>query len=125
MLPKNNKNLKLFRKTIMTMELLLKLTMIDRMEEWLIGHLPIINRWMHDYWKISFYFIIAYLIAIIAIGKIMKTRERLRLRWSLFAWNAVLSVFSFVGLYRLFPFMLQQYKYLVKLLNFVCSHLLM
>lgn len=63
-----------------------------------------LERWMADWWWISLPFALFYIIMAFMGRAWMATRkDKFELRFPLFIWNAVLSVFSFWGACRCVP----------------------
>ena len=59
--------------------------------------------WVKDYWRISIWYALLYIVIIFAGQEFMKNREKKELRKALIAWNLVLALFSTAGSLRLWP----------------------
>lgn len=60
------------------------------------NHVPAVE-WMATNYQLSFGVVLAYL-ALVQIGKrVMASRPPFSLRWTLFGWNCLLSLFSITG----------------------------
>ena len=55
------------------------------------------------YWHYSFYISAIYLAVIFGLRRVMRDRKPFDLRGLLIAWNAILAVFSILGVYRCVP----------------------
>jgi len=59
--------------------------------------------WLLNNWKICYYFIVGYLVAIFAGQHYMKSRPPFELRGALFLWNFALALYSIIASYRVIP----------------------
>lgn len=71
-------------------------------EDFILRHSDFIHRQL-DKWYYSFYISIGYLIAIVAMKRIMVNRAPFQMKGLLIGWNALLAIFSIVGTIRCFP----------------------
>ena len=64
--------------------------------------------WMRDHWEVPILAVLAYVVLIVAGPKLMDKLGvgRLELRAAMATWNALLSVFSFIGMLRTAPHLL-------------------
>jgi hypothetical protein len=67
-----------------------------------------IQRWVASHWEYPIGFLIAYLLFCFFGIKLMKEKKPFDLRLLLAAWNALLSIFSFIGMCRTVPYLLGQ-----------------
>lgn len=58
------------------------------------------RKWMGNYWSLSIYASLVYLIVIFSVQRFMKNREPFNLRGLLTCWNFALAAFSIMGFLR-------------------------
>lgn len=69
-----------------------------------------VHDWYQDYWHLSVYFAILYVVLVFGGRKIMESRERYTLQGPLICWNILLAGFSIFGTIRIWQVMFDLYK---------------
>jgi hypothetical protein len=76
---------------------------LTELEEWIQPIGDDLHEFMQQKWQYSIYMSIAYIVLILTLKHLMKSRQPFNLRLPMAIWSSVLAVFSILGVIRCLP----------------------